>query len=598
MAVGEPGHSIMEAVEELELELETYDDVDLNVQSTLEVEPVQEEEAAPSPSLKHGRMSDDSIQSVSEAKRRRVDTVVVNDGNPESDNESSNSVRPVSKLQLPTSIQNIGSWLANLRAQQDIDPREVLYQLLDEFDLDDVPDALVWNLVDRVGLYLSVRAVPFREKISHINTFDHFIDLIKESSNVLVLSGAGVSVSCGIPDFRSSDGIYSRLKQDFDLPSPESMFDLGYFRKDSTPFFRFAKEIWPSTHKPSPSHHFIALLESHGKLLRNYSQNIDDLEHMVGIQRVIQCHGSFATASCLTCHRTVPGKDIEDEILSQRKPYCSICRDPSSELDIGILSDENYGLMKPDIIFFGERLPEHFFDSLESDLDQVDLCIVMGSSLKVSPVADIISKLPNSCPLVLINREVVGYPNKFDVLLLGNCDEVVGAVCSKLGPGWEIPNQSDSEVSNFQFIAPNCYLFPGHIRPGSGNFDELADESEDSEHSNCSGTEHNPPPLPIITKSILPDHLDDSIQNASEKDQVHEKEVISDMEDSIENLDNNEDEILDLTPVNNNGHVICQGDESLTIDYIDSESVKSVLDYQVGEDQDENELLQLEDQEI
>ncbi|RKO91904.1 DHS-like NAD/FAD-binding domain-containing protein, partial [Blyttiomyces helicus] len=158
--------------------------------------------------------------------------------------------------------------------------------------------------------------VARRMKRSDINTLDDAVRLLRESKNIIVLTGAGVSVSCGIPDFRSKNGIYSRLDE-FELEDPQEMFDLHYFRARPQTFYSFAKEIYPSNFKPSPSHDFIRLLEQKGKLLRNYTQNIDTLEQTAGIERIIQCHGSFATATCIECGYHVPGKEIEKDIMDQ-----------------------------------------------------------------------------------------------------------------------------------------------------------------------------------------------------------------------------------------------------------------------------------------
>ena len=106
----------------------------------------------------------------------------------------------------------------------------------------------------------------------------------------MVLTGAGVSVSCGIPDFRSPDGIYSRLAE-FELDDPSQMFELEFFSEKPEVFYSFAKEIFPSNFMPSPSHNFIKMLEDQGKLLRNYTQNIDTLEQKAGIRNVLQCQG-------------------------------------------------------------------------------------------------------------------------------------------------------------------------------------------------------------------------------------------------------------------------------------------------------------------
>lgn len=118
------------------------------------------------------------------------------------------------------------------------------------------------------------------------------VELIRNSKKILVITGAGCSVSCGIPDFRSKNGIYSRLDE-FNLSDPQEMFDIRFFRENPEPFYHFAHEIYPSNFKASPSHHFIKMLESKGKLLRNYTQNIDTLEADAQIERVIQCHGKF-----------------------------------------------------------------------------------------------------------------------------------------------------------------------------------------------------------------------------------------------------------------------------------------------------------------
>ena len=116
---------------------------------------------------------------------------------------------------------------------------------------------------------------PRRKKLPDINTLSDVVELIRKSQKIIVLTGAGVSVSCGIPDFRSRDGVYARLAVDFpDLPDPQAMFDIHYFRKDPRPFFKFAKEIYPGQFEPSPCHKFIKNVESHEKLLRNYTQNI------------------------------------------------------------------------------------------------------------------------------------------------------------------------------------------------------------------------------------------------------------------------------------------------------------------------------------
>merc|ERR1719394_1228606 len=150
------------------------------------------------------------------------------------------------------------------------------------------------------------------------------------------------------------------------------MFDIHYFRRDPRPFFKFAREIYPGQFSPSPCHRFIAALEEGNKLLRNYTQNIDTLEQEAGIQNVVQCHGSFATATCAVCGLKVDSDAIKQDILNQVIPHCPKCS----------LSLTN-AVMKPDIVFFGESLPEEFHNRMALDKDHCDLLIVIGSSLKV-----------------------------------------------------------------------------------------------------------------------------------------------------------------------------------------------------------------------
>lgn len=123
------------------------------------------------------------------------------------------------------------------------------------------------------------------------------------------------------------------------------MFDSSYFRQDPRPFFKFAKEIYPGRFSPSASHKFIKALESHGRLLRNYTQNIDTLERAAGINRVIECHGSFAQATCTRCQHTVDAEDIREDIFEQRIPVCKNCNPNSSSIsatDLNVNFTGNY----------------------------------------------------------------------------------------------------------------------------------------------------------------------------------------------------------------------------------------------------------------
>ncbi|KAM7170550.1 NAD-dependent protein deacetylase sirtuin-1 isoform 1-T1 [Macrochelys suwanniensis] len=298
------------------------------------------------------------------------------------------------------------------------DPRTILKDLLPEtIPPPELDDMTLWQIVINI-----LSEPPKRKKRKDINTIEDAVKLLQECKKIIVLTGAGVSVSCGIPDFRSRDGIYARLAVDFpDLPDPQTMFDIEYFRKDPRPFFKFAKEIYPGQFQPSLCHKFIALMDKEGKLLRNYTQNIDTLEQVAGIQRIIQCHGSFATASCLICKYKVDCEAVRGDIFNQVVPRCPRCP-----------PDEPLAIMKPEIVFFGENLPEQFHRAMKYDKDEVDLLIVIGSSLKVRPVALIPSSIPHGVPQILINREPLSHLH-FDVELLGDCDVIINELCQRLG---------------------------------------------------------------------------------------------------------------------------------------------------------------------
>ena len=113
------------------------------------------------------------------------------------------------------------------------------------------------------------------------------------------------------------------------------MFDIRLFREDPSIFYSVAKDILPSTNKFSPTHAFIKLLQDKHKLLTNFTQNIDNLEHHAGIfpERLIQCHGSFATATCVECKYRVAGQEIYKDLKAGRVARCDRCIRVSRQLN-------------------------------------------------------------------------------------------------------------------------------------------------------------------------------------------------------------------------------------------------------------------------
>lgn len=239
---------------------------------------------------------------------------------------------------------------------------------------------------------------------------------------IAVMTGAGISTSAGIPDFRSPDtGLYANLAR-LDLPYAEAVFDISYFREHPEPFYVLAKELYPGKFFPTVSHAFVALLDRKKMLQKLFTQNIDCLERRAGVSgdKVVEAHGSFATQRCIDCKTEFPDEEMMVAVESGDVPHCAV--------------PECNGLVKPDIVFFGEQLPEVFHQNRELPA-QADLIIVMGTSLSVQPFASLPSKAREKTPRVLINKEKVGDfgSRNDDVLILGDIDEGVRKLADALG---------------------------------------------------------------------------------------------------------------------------------------------------------------------
>jgi len=236
---------------------------------------------------------------------------------------------------------------------------------------------------------------------------DGIIEYIKQGAakNVIVMAGAGISTSAGIPDFRSpGSGLYDNLEK-YDLPHPSAVFDIRYFEENPKPFFVLAKELYPENLVPTPTHSFIRLLEEKNLLLRHYTQNIDTLERLAGVSedKIVEAHGTFHSAHCIKCNKEYSQDWIREKIFSDEIPKCESCQ----------------GVVKPDIVFFGEALPARFFSCVQSDFKQCDLLIIMGSSLLVQPFASLIDQVSDVCPRLLINKEKAGIVKDLPRLLMG-----------------------------------------------------------------------------------------------------------------------------------------------------------------------------------
>ena len=311
-------------------------------------------------------------------------------------------------------------------------------------------------------------------------------ELIARAENIIVLAGAGVSVSCGIPDFRSKGGLYDTVLERYGLSDPQAIFDLEEFKMDPSLFYSFAKDVMPDNSlQPSLTHRFVAELQKQGKLTRVYSQNIDGLETRAGVSEdcLVLCHGSFLTATCMrrTCRTRVAGSDIANKVAQGIVPTCQKCNAKGGDDEEDGDDAESMGVLKPDIVFFGESLPKKVNSCLETDVENADLVLVLGTSLQVAPVARIPELFKNKVPRILVNRETVDYD--FDIELLGDCDVIVNALKRHLKwdeeeGGKSIGDDNDeNEMDVLRFVPPRRFMFKGATEGTEGN-DDSSPESD------------------------------------------------------------------------------------------------------------------------
>ncbi len=190
--------------------------------------------------------------------------------------------------------------------------------------------------------------------------------LLRRAGRIAALTGAGISTAAGIPDFRGPRGLYVTRQYD-----PEKTFDIGYFDRDPSYFFAFARDFVRLVEQVEPTfaHRFLAELEARGKLEAVITQNIDGLHQKAGSRRVIEVHGSIRTGHCRTCGREYGYEDLKAKVLRETLVRCDACG----------------GIVKPDIVFFGEAVQG--MDEASRIAGRADLFLVIGSSLTVYPAA-------------------------------------------------------------------------------------------------------------------------------------------------------------------------------------------------------------------
>ena len=218
--------------------------------------------------------------------------------------------------------------------------------------------------------------------------------IIDNSNHIVFFTGAGVSTASGIPDFRSTDGLYN---QKYQFP-PEEILSHHFFKQHTEEFFRFYRDkmLYPDV-KPSFVHQYIATLEKRNKKVTIITQNIDGLHQLAGSTNVLELHGSVLRNTCMQCHT----KYSLDEILKMDTvPHCPKCN----------------GIIKPDVVLYEERLDETILNQALHALQTADTCIVLGTSLVVYPAAGLLRYFGGD-KLVLINRDQTSYDSTADLTI-------------------------------------------------------------------------------------------------------------------------------------------------------------------------------------
>jgi NAD-dependent deacetylase len=236
--------------------------------------------------------------------------------------------------------------------------------------------------------------------------------LIRDSRSVVALTGAGISVPSGIPDFRSPEtGLWTKV-------DPMKVAHIDAFRRDPKTFWDYYRPRFAmlGDKRPNPAHEALAELERRGNLDAVITQNIDRLHRAAGSERVIEVHGSIETSSCTSCDASYRLEDV-DSLFADGVAECRVC----------------CGLVKPDVVLFGELLPEAAMAEAQRFAAEADLLLCVGSSLEVHPVAGLPElTLAGGGKVAIVTQSATPYDREAAVRLDGDVVDELGAVLAAL----------------------------------------------------------------------------------------------------------------------------------------------------------------------
>lgn len=235
--------------------------------------------------------------------------------------------------------------------------------------------------------------------------YQQLADIIEKSDSIVFFTGAGVSVASGIPDFRSMGGLFDEISKGGH--SPEYLLSINHLEDDPDSFIRFYKKrLLLADKSPNTVHEFIADLESGGRSDGVITQNIDGLHADAGSRKVDELHGSLNQFYCMECRETYH----KTEIIEQDISYCR-CG----------------GVVRPDIVLYGEALDELTVMRAMARLQKADTLIVLGTSLVVNPAAYLITHF-NGDDFVIINKDSTPFDDEATLVINDDMTEVISTI--------------------------------------------------------------------------------------------------------------------------------------------------------------------------